>query len=273
MPACPTTPLLYAHRGAPLEEPENTLPSFRRALALGAGALETDLHMTSDGHIVTSHDPDGARLAGVGEEIRRSTLAEVQRWDIGKNFAARSGERFAGRSYRVPTLEELLVELPGVPINVDVKQRDPPMVEPLLRLLRRLNAEERVLVASFHGGTLAEVRRRGYPGLTSLGQRDVLRLLLTPAPLLRLLPRHGDAAQVPASLRGISLGRRWLIERCHAANLRVDYWTVDDPTEARRLLALGADGIMTDDVAAIAPLFQELFPRQEITPSFPPRAG
>jgi glycerophosphoryl diester phosphodiesterase len=53
----------------------------------------------------------------------------------------------------------------------------------------------------------------------------------------------------------LPLARPWVIEKCHRVGLRVDYWTVNDPDEARALLALGADGIMTDDVAAIAPVF------------------
>src|SRR5258706_145899 len=53
-------PILYAHRGAAVELPENTLPAFRRALDLGADAIETDAHLTSDGHILLSHDPRGA---------------------------------------------------------------------------------------------------------------------------------------------------------------------------------------------------------------------
>src|SRR6185369_11685771 len=104
------SPLLYAHRGTPLDLPENTLPGFRRALALGAGALETDVHLTRDGHVVISHDPHGLRLAGVDAEIRASTLEQVRRWDIGTRFVSRSGERFAGRGFQVPLLEELLAE-------------------------------------------------------------------------------------------------------------------------------------------------------------------
>ncbi|HSO33672.1 MAG TPA: glycerophosphodiester phosphodiesterase family protein, partial [Labilithrix sp.] len=59
------SPMLYAHRGASRELPENTLEAFRLALELGADALETDAHMTRDGRIVLSHDPAGLRMAGV----------------------------------------------------------------------------------------------------------------------------------------------------------------------------------------------------------------
>src|SRR6478609_1566660 len=72
--------IVYAHRGAAAERPENTLPSFRRALELGADALETDVHLTADGEIVASHDEDGARMTGVARALRSTTLVEIQSW-------------------------------------------------------------------------------------------------------------------------------------------------------------------------------------------------
>ena len=250
-------PLLYAHRGAASERPENTLPSFARALELGADALETDLHLTADGHVVASHDATLARMAGSPVTIRRATLAELQRCDVGWGFVDADGGRpFAGRGVRVPTLAELLDAFPGVTWNVDVKQRAPAMVGPVLDLLRRKRAEERVLVASFSGATLRAVRAAGYPGRTGLALADTLRLYGTPAAALRAWPLRGSAAQVPPRARALRLDTPGFVAKCHALGLRVDYWTINDPTEAERLLGLGADGIMTDDPAAIAPVFR-----------------
>ena len=59
---------------------------------------------------------------------------------------------------------------------------------------------------------------------------------------------EGTVAQLP-----VWLARRWVVERCHALGLRVDFWTVNDPAQARHIAALGADGIMTDDPATIVP--------------------
>src|ERR1700689_2026557 len=116
-------PRLYAHRGAAVELPENTLPAFRLALELGADAIETDAHLTRDGHVVLSHDPSGERCAGVPRAIRQSTLAEVRAWDMGHAFRERHPGAPAER-FLIPTLDELLTQLPGVPLNVDVKDHD-----------------------------------------------------------------------------------------------------------------------------------------------------
>jgi glycerophosphoryl diester phosphodiesterase len=230
-------PLLFAHRGAAAERAENTLPSFQRALELGADALETDAHLTADGHVVLSHDPDGRRRAGVAAEIRRSTLAEVEGWDVGDGA-------------RIPTLEAVLRAFPEVPINVDLKQRVPDMTGPAVALVRRLGATERVLLTSFSTRTVRRLRALGYQGPLGLSRGEVLAILALPRWAGRRLVRPGDAAQLP-----LSLARPRVVERCHALGLRVDYWTVNDAATARRLLALGADGVMTDDPAAVAPAF------------------
>ncbi len=250
--------LFYAHRGTPSELPENTLPSFRRALEHGATALETDVHMTSDGHIVLSHDPTGSRMANDPREIRRCTLDEVRRWDAGWGFVDAHGARpFAGQGFEMPLLEDLLRACPDVPVNVDAKQLAPDMVPTLVSLLRRLGAAERVRLASFSTRTLRRIRAVGYPGDTGLGQSEVAALRLAPRALLeRLFSFRRIAAQMPTHVSLIRLDTPGFIAKCHDLGARVDYWTIDDPVEARRLLALGADGIMTDDAARIAPVFR-----------------
>jgi glycerophosphoryl diester phosphodiesterase len=102
-------PILYAHRGAPLELPENSLPSFARALELGADALEIDVHMTRDGHVVVCHDPSGLRTAGVAREVRECALTEIKRWDLSSRF--RPGA--CTGPVNVPTLDEVLGAFPA----------------------------------------------------------------------------------------------------------------------------------------------------------------
>jgi glycerophosphoryl diester phosphodiesterase len=247
---------LYAHRGASAELPENTLAGFRRALELGADAIESDVHLTRDGHVVLSHDESGARCCGVAREIRRATLAEVKSWDAGWGFTDREGGRpFAGAGHRVPTLDEVLDELPGVPLNLDVKQERPSMVGALVEVLRRRRAEERVTLASFHMWPMLRARLLGYRGATSLPEAEIVTLLRAPAALFAVLPWRGSAAQVPLAGGGYRFDTAEFVGRCHRLGLRLDFWTVNDAPTAERLLELGADGVMTDDPRAIAPVF------------------
>jgi glycerophosphoryl diester phosphodiesterase len=142
-----------------------------------------------------------------------------------------------------------------VRVNVDLKGE---AVDLALDLVRRLRVEERVTIASFQLRTLSRVRRQGYAGETALAQPEVATLLGLPAMLWRQLPRTGDAAQVPTHQGPIRFDRPTFVAKCHSLGLRVDYWVVDDRAEAARLLELGADGIMTNDPAALRPLFAHM---------------
>jgi glycerophosphoryl diester phosphodiesterase len=244
--------IVYAHRGAAAERPENTLASFRRALELGADALETDVHLTADGAVVAVHDPDGARVAGVERAIARSTLDEIRGWDAGYVFVDGRGERpFVGQGHRIPTLDELLGELPKVTINVDLKADEPELVERFLKVVRGHRAEDRVVAASFRRGPLRRLRAAGWRGDTSLSRWEFVASWLVPRALYGRPP--GTRAQIPTHVGPWSIASRRVLEELHALGLGVDYWTINDPDEARRLVALGADGIMTDDPALIVP--------------------
>ncbi len=247
-------PRLYAHRGAAAERPENTMPSFERALEIGADALEMDVHMTSDGHIVVCHDGSGRRMAGVDAAIKKHRLDQVREWDMGWGFSDGDGNRpYAGAGYHMPTFEEVLVNFPDTFINVDMKQGWPPMVRPMVNLIRRHRAEHRVMLASFHTRNLMAARLMGYAGPTALSRSEVIPLALGPALLFKAIPLKGVAAQIPTHAGPIRMDTPTFIAKCHALGLRVDYWTINDPGEARRLLDAGADGIMTDDPAAVLP--------------------
>lgn len=244
--------IVYAHRGARAEEPENTLPAFRRALELGVDALETDVHLTSDGHVVAVHDADVRRVAGVARLVGRATLDEVQTWDAGFAFVAPDGSRpFRGKGYRIPTLDELLVELAPAHLNVDLKSDEPELVDRFLRTVRNRQAEDRVTAASFRSSPLRLLRARGYAGEVALSRRDFLGILLLPRRLRS--PAPANRAQIPTRVGPFSLGSRRIVDTFHREGLKVDYWIVNDPDEARKLVEIGADGVMTDDPRRVVP--------------------
>ncbi len=233
-----SSPVVYAHRGASLELPENTLEAFRLALELGADAIETDAHLTRDERIVLSHDPSGERMAGVRRRIRDATLAEVRTWNVG-----------AGRgTFRMPTLEEALEALPDVVLNVDAKA--PGMARALVRCVRGARATDRVRIASFSSRNLRAARALGYEGETGLATAEVARAMLLPLAVAKRVVR-GDAAQVPLAAYGMRFDTQRAIDRLHALGLRVDFWTIDDRATAKRLFALGADGVMTNDPRSV----------------------
>lgn len=243
-------PLAFAHRGGTESAPENSLAAFAAAVEVGFDYLETDLHLTADGVIVAIHDEALDRVTDTTGAIAEMTWQEVSR------------ARLAGRE-PIPTFEELLEAFPQQRFNIDPKSD--PVVEPLIDLLVRSDALERVCVGAFSQHRLQRVRERfGTAICTAAGPRETARVMARAR-----LPRRGaivdrggsteeaartapgrslayDCLQVPVRHRGVAVVTPGLISWARDHGIQVHVWTVDDPPEMARLLDMGVDGIMTD---------------------------
>ncbi|MGH2967911.1 MAG: glycerophosphodiester phosphodiesterase family protein, partial [Solirubrobacteraceae bacterium] len=167
-------PVAIAHRGGAEEAPENTLAAFGAAVALGYRYLETDAHTTRDGVVVAFHDPRLDDITDRTGAIAALTIGEVEAADAGYAFSPDGGRSFPfrGRDIRIPRLEELLVRWPRARVNIDPKADA--CVEPLVALIDRLGAWDRVGVGAFSDRRLRRVRAlsRGR-ACTSMGPRAV----------------------------------------------------------------------------------------------------
>lgn len=245
-------PLLIAHRGASAEHVENTLPAFEAALGLGADVIESDVHVTRDGHPVLAHDDDGSRVAGDLRRIAQCTLAEVEGWDLSRTLPG-------AELCSIPTLDAALTRLPNALYNLDLKSHDLRTVPRVIEVIARHRAEPRVLLTSFSARITQHFRATGYKGPVGLGQAEAVWAVFAPSLVLRaraaVFGREGTRLQVPVRSAGMPLARRGLIRKLHALALPIDYWVINDVSEAEQLLELGAQGIVTDDVRSMAKLF------------------
>jgi glycerophosphoryl diester phosphodiesterase len=235
-------PLAFAHRGGAAAGDENTAEAFGRAVALGYRYLETDVQATRDGVAVVFHDRRLDRLTG-----RPGTVAALTWKDLA---TVRVGGAAA-----VPRLDEVLAAWPGVRFNIDVKVDA--AAEPAVAAVGRGAAQGRVLLASFSDARLARLRRLAGPDVaTSLGRGGVARLRLgsyAGRPWRR--PEQVVAAQVPVRAYGLPVVDGRFVAHAHRLGLQVHVWTVDDRAEIHRLLDLGVDGIMTDQVEVLREVY------------------
>jgi glycerophosphoryl diester phosphodiesterase len=248
--------VLFGHRGAPLDLPENTLEGFRHALDIGVHALEVDVHCTRDGHAVIAHDPTVRRMAGAGGTIAELTMAELRRLNVGKNFRDRNGLALSAE-FRMPTFMDALRTFPDAFFNVDLKSAS--AIAPVLRVLDETQASNRVLLTSFSSFTLSKLRRAGYCGLIGAGALETLGFRFFPQRLLGAVPKVGGKLparlQVPLQAHGVRFANAALLAKCRALHVPIDYWVVNERSVATRLLALGASGLVSDDPALILPAF------------------
>ncbi|MFF7364631.1 glycerophosphodiester phosphodiesterase family protein [Streptomyces sp. NPDC008125] len=233
----------FAHRGGAAGGLENTAAAFRRAAAEGYRYFETDVHTTADGRLVAFHDATLDRVTDAGGRIADLPWSEVRR------------ARVDGRE-PLPLFEDLLEEFPGARWNVDVKAES--SLAPLLALIRRTNAWDRVCVGSFSEARVARAQRLGGPRLaTSYGVRGVLALRLRSLGIRAPLRRGAVCAQVPVSQSGIRVVDRRFVRTAHALGLQVHVWTIDEAAEMTALLDLGVDGIMTDHIGTLRTVLSE----------------
>jgi len=239
-------PIPFAHRGGAADRPENSMAAFQRAVDLGYRYLETDAHATADGVVVAFHDRTLDRVTD-----RRGAIARLPYSEVAK-------ARIHGTE-PIPRLEDLLGSFPEARFNIDLK--DAPVIDPLARTLHRTKAWDRVCITSFSTRRLAQLRAR-LPLFTdkdvcmSLGPRGVMALRAKSyggpaAKLVRLAATGIACAQVPYGLGPVPFVTESFVAQAHELGLQVHAWTVNDPVEMHRLLDLGVDGIMTDDLIAL----------------------
>jgi glycerophosphoryl diester phosphodiesterase len=220
-------PIPFAHRGGAGHHPENTLPAFEAAVRMGYRYLETDVHLTADGVVLAFHD----------SVLDRATFPH------------------RGSAVRVPRLDTLLDAWPQVRVNIDPKSDA--VVDPLVEVLRRHDAFDRVCVGSFSDARIARARAlSGDRICTSMGPRATA--VAWAACRSGRIPRQGaDCLQIPVSVRRIPLVTPWLLRAAHRSGLKVHVWTIDERAEMERLLDLGVDGIMTDRVGVLREVMEQ----------------
>ena len=223
--------LAFAHRGGAGDAPENTMPAFEAAVALGYRYIETDVHLTADGVLVAFHDDHLDRVTDRTGRIADLPWSEVRR------------ARVDGRA-PLCLLEDLLGDLPDVHVNIDPKHDA--AVGALADVLRRTDALDRVCVGAFSDRRLGRLRALLGPRLcTALGPLGVARLRAGALGLpTGRLP--GPCAQVPPAAGRVTVVDAGFVRAAHPRGNQVHVWTIDDPDEMDRLLDLGVDGIMTD---------------------------
>ncbi len=254
-------PLLFAHRGGAALAPENTLPAFLNGVRLGADALELDVRLTADSQVVVFHDETLERTTNGSGKVRDYTLAELKQLDAGYHFSSDEGATYPYRDQNVtiPTLAEVYAEFPAQLINIDIKDPLPEAAEQLATVIEEAGASDRTIVGSFHGDILTYFRTLAPTVATSAGKGEVQSFyLFNLFGLGRLHRPLADAYQIPTSSGAAQLDTARFIQNAHRLNQAVHYWTIDDPDEMRRLLEIGADGIMTDRPDLALEVFQEL---------------
>ena len=240
---------IVGHRGNAAHAPENTIESFRQAVDLGVDALELDVHLSGDGHVVVIHDSTLDRTTNGSGRVERLTLAEIREADAGARFTRDGGTTwpYRERGVTVPTLDEVLGTFPGTPLLIEIKADA--ASRPARALIEHHGAVDRCIVASFREVAMGAFQDSGIAQAAS--RRDTAQLLWRA--LLRAPASGVDFAVLcmPPSHRGLPLPVAGYANILAPLGVPVHCWTIDDPGQARRLRAVGVRGIISNDPGLI----------------------
>ncbi len=226
---------IVGHRGARGEAPENTLPSFAKALAAGVKRVELDLHLSADQQLMVIHDPTLKRTTGLRGKVAEHSAADLQRMD------ARLGLPGWPEPCPIPTLEQVFSNFPQIEnYQLEVKSGSAAqsriVLAAILELAERFDMQQRVVVTSSSRTLLATARDIHYPLPTGLVEEYGL---LDP---LKSASRY----QCTYLVLKWTLCRPARIRQAQAQGLHVSVWTVNDIELMQRLVDMGVDSIITD---------------------------
>lgn len=263
---------VLAHRGDSLFFPENTMPAFESAAALGVDVIETDLHLTRDGHCVVWHDPHVSRTTNGDGLIAETDWADLASLDAGYHFqppgVGAEDFPFRGKGIGMVPFQELLHTLPQSRFNIDIKSADPRLTREFIRIIGEEKAQHRVTAASFLDGPIRIIRSELPEIATSLPRGQMNRLwifyrlgLLGPLTGLKVWGHEasllGETAPLPEFHKGLRILSPAYIRQLQKRGIQVQVWTINKKEEMNRFLDWGVDGIFTDDPRLLQQVLSE----------------
>ncbi len=288
-------PMIAAHRGGGINNPENTMLAFREAVnTIGVDIIESDLYLTKDGYLVYNHDEYIDETSNVNgdvslEEVEKlcenegnrhyisdMTLAELEQYNFGFYFENENGERiyknetdFAEKGLQIATVEKLFEEFyesnPDLKFIVEIKNEGEmgyKACEILYETLEKYpKYKEQIVVGTFHDEIETELKEK-YPDLLrGAPTGTAAKFIVTQILKVNIFDKSDFAClQIPTSYDvGITLklDKKTFIKRAHRRNIAVQYWTINEPEDMRKLIELGCDCIMTDDPKLLKEVLKE----------------
>ncbi len=288
-------PMIAAHRGGGVSNPENTLLAFREAVkTIGVDIIESDLYLTKDGYLVYNHDSYIDETCNINGDlsleevedlcddkanrhyIQDMTLAELQQYNFGYYFEDKNGDRIykdatdlEGLGLQIATVEQLFEEFyeshPDLLFIVEIKnggERGYEACRILYETLQRYPEYlDQIVIGTFHDEIEQELKGK-YPELMrGAPTGTAAKFVLTQFLGVNIFDNSDFAClQIPTSYDlgiEIFLDKKTIIDRAHRRNIAVQYWTINDADEMRRLIELGCDCIMTDDPVLLKQVLEE----------------
>ncbi|MEE9431728.1 MAG: glycerophosphodiester phosphodiesterase [Melioribacteraceae bacterium] len=234
---------IIAHRGESFDAPENTLASINLAWERGAEAVEVDVHLSKDNHVVVIHDYNTKRVGNRNKKVSKQTLSELKELEIG------SWKNKKWKDEKIPTLKEVLATVPSDrKIIIEIKSD-----EEVLPFLKKGVQESglkniRVEFISFNYSTIVAAKKT-FPKNNCLYLVDLdytwYTRLISPS-VEKIIAKTKEGNLDGINVWAGKLLTKQFAEKVKAADLLLYTWTVNNPQQTRQLIQWQVDGITTD---------------------------
>jgi glycerophosphoryl diester phosphodiesterase len=232
---------IIGHRGSSFLAPENTLAAFN----LGwqeTNICEADIQLTADGRIIVIHDATTARTTGVNYKVNEHSLDSLQLLDAG----SWKGPQWQG--VQLPSLEEVIDAMPDdKQLLIEIKT-GPEVIPELARVIEASGKADRLRLQGFFYSACVAARQ-AFPEtpiyLLVAATQEMLTKEWGP-PIEDIIARATSGGFDGVGLNDTGLLNYAAIQKFHAAGLRVQVWTIDQVNDAKRLLDMEVDGLITN---------------------------
>lgn len=288
-------PMIAAHRGGSINNPENTMLAFEEAVkTIGVDIIESDLYLTKDGYLVYNHDSYIDETCNVNgdislEEVKKIceddsnrhyiedlTLSELQQYNFGYYFEDEKGERiykdaedFAEKGLQIATVDKLFEKFyeshPSLKFIVEIKDGGKRGIEACRILSENLDKypgyKDQIVIGTFNDEIEAELKANYSDLLRGAPTGTAAKFVLTQYLGVNIFDNSDFAClQIPLSYDvgiEVPLDKKTLVKRAHRRNVAVQYWTINDADDMRMLIKMGVDCIMTDDPELLKEVLKE----------------
>ena len=288
-------PMIAAHRGGSINNPENTMLAFEEAVkTIGVDIIESDLYLTKDGYLVYNHDSYIDETCNVNgdislEEVKKLceddskrhyiedlTLSELQQYNFGYYFENEKGERIykdvtdiENKGLQIATVDKLFEKFyeshPSLKFIVEIKDGGKRGIEACRILSENLDKypgyKDQIVIGTFNDEIEAELKANYSDLLRGAPTGTAAKFVLTQYLGVNIFDNSDFAClQIPLSYDvgiEVPLDKKTLVKRAHRRNVAVQYWTINDADDMRMLIKMGVDCIMTDDPELLKEVLKE----------------
>jgi glycerophosphoryl diester phosphodiesterase len=244
----PGTVEILAHGAGQGVAPTNTLLALKTAHAAGADVLEIDVQLTRDNVLILHHDDTLDRTTALTGPVSAMTWAQIAAQDNGEDITL-NGVAFKGNDTNVARLDDALATFPQARWNIEIKNDSAVAARQLCLSIRRAGLGSAVLVPSFHEKAMTEFRRVCPEVATAMAPNEIrMFVIASHLRLSRFVKTPAAAVQVPVAAGGFDLTNPRFVAALKARNIKLHYWTINDPAQMDALINAGANGLLTDFV-------------------------